>query len=479
MSRETSLRGRLIGAVLGAVALVWIGVSLAGWLRSRHELDELFDAHLAQSAALLVAQISEEGDDEELDLEHAPVLHRYARSVAFQVWERGRTLRLHSKNAPRTRLSAKETGFSHARIDGVRWRVFSTWALERRVLVQMAERVDAREAVSAQIAQHLLLPLLIGLPLLGVGLLLAIGRALAPLRTLADAVAARDPRRLEPVTVARVPREARTLVDRLNELFARIGASLERERAFTADAAHELRTPLAAIRAQAQVALASRSDAERAHALDQVISGCDRAARLSEQLLTLARLEAEEFREGLVPCELGSLAREALAEMAPAAHARGLSLELRAEQPVTVQGDASLLQVLLRNLVDNALRYGAGGGGVQVEVGASGSHAWLRVVDRGPGIPAAERARVLDRFYRGLGNDESGAGLGLAIAARIAALHGAALELDAGPDGSGLAVTLRWTASAQKSTLNATLIERPAPGTGVPHGMVKLDIDKP
>jgi two-component system sensor histidine kinase QseC len=449
MSRTSSLRARLLGGVLGAVSIVWIGVSVAGYLRSRHEMEELLDAHLAQSAALLVAQISESGDEDdeeelELEMEHAPELHRYARNVAFQVWERGRKLRVHSRNAPRTKLSATEQGFSDARADGVRWRVFSTWALDRRVLVQMAERADTRDTVSAQIARHLLAPLLVALPLLGIALLLAIGRALAPLRALADAVAARDPQRLEPVTAERVPSEVGALVERLNELFARIAASLERERAFTADAAHELRTPLAAIRAQAQVARASRNDGERAHALDQVIAGCDRAARLSEQLLTLARLEAGEWRERLVACDLGDVARDVLAEVAPAAHERGVAVELHADAPVAVRGDTALLHVLLRNLVDNALRYGAGGSAVRVEIGRCASQPVLRVVDQGPGIPVAERARVLDRFYRGLGSAESGAGLGLAIAARIAALHGAALELEEGPGGRGLAVIVRW-----------------------------------
>jgi two-component system, OmpR family, sensor histidine kinase QseC len=449
MTGAASLRARLLGGVLGAVAIVWIGVAIAGYLRSRDEMEDLFDAHLAQSAALLVAQISGSGDDDddgelELELEHAPELHRYARNVAFQVWERGRKLRMHSRSAPRTRLSAVEDGFSDASVDGVRWHVFSTWALDRRVLVQMAERADARDAVAAQIAGHLLLPLLVALPLLGVGLLIAIGRALAPLHALASAVASRDPQHLAPVAAERVPREVRALVDRLNELFARIEASLERERAFTADAAHELRTPLAAIRAQAQVAQRARDDAERAHALDQVIAGCDRATRLSEQLLTLARLETGAWRERLVRCDLGDVARAVLAEVAPAAHARGVAVELHADAPVAVLGDAPLLHVLLRNLVDNALRYGAGGSAVRVEIERSAFHPVLRVVDQGPGVPAAERTRVLDRFYRGLGSAESGAGLGLAIAARIVALHGATLTLDEGPDGRGLAVTVRW-----------------------------------
>ena len=253
MTGGPSLRLRLLGGVLAAVALAWIAVGWTGYVEARHELDELFDAHLAQFASLLIAQLSLE-DDDEIELEHAPRLHRYARNAAFQIWERGKRLRVHSRSAPDVRLSEDDEGFSDSTVDGVGWRVFSAWTKGRRALVQVGERRDARAAVSREVAAHLLLPLAVALPLLGAALALAIGRALRPLRDLADAIGGRDPQRLEPVAAPDAPREVRPVVDRLNALFARMAASLERERAFTADAAHELRTPLAAIRAQAQVA---------------------------------------------------------------------------------------------------------------------------------------------------------------------------------------------------------------------------------
>jgi len=440
------LRVRLLAGVLAAVAIVWIAVAAIGWWRARHETEELFDAHLAQSAAVLVALLSGDGDDDELELEldHAPELHRYARNVAFQVWERGKKLRVHSRNAPRVRLSDRETGFADVRIEGAPWRVFSTWAFERRMLVQVGERMDAREAVGAQIARHLIAPLVVALPLLALALSFAIGRALGPLRAIAGAVATRDPHRLEPVVVAGVPREVRPLVERLNALFERIAASLDRERAFTADAAHELRTPLAAIRAQAEVARAAIDDAERRRALDQVIAGCDRAARLAEQLLTLARIEAEAWGERFADCDLASIAREVLAELAQSAHTRGVAVALDAPEAVPVLGDAALLHVLVRNLADNAVRYGAAGGRVRIAVARGAEGVSVRVEDDGPGIAPAERTRVLDRFYRGLGGGESGAGLGLAIAARVAALHGATLSLGEGPGGRGLSVSVAF-----------------------------------
>jgi two-component system sensor histidine kinase QseC len=440
-----SLRTRLLAGVLAAVATAWIAVSVAAYLRARHELEELLDAHLAQSAALLVAQLP--AGEDELDLEHAPELHRYARKVAFQIWEDGRKLRLHSLSAPQERLSPVDRGFSDSTVSGVRWRVFSAWVAGRKALVQVGERSAAREALSRQIALHLLLPLALGLPLLGVALTLAVGRALRPLRALADVVAARDPLRLEPIGAAGVPREVLPLVERLNALFARIAASIEKERAFTADAAHELRTPLAAIRAQAQVAYESADGGERSRALQQVMAGCDRAARLSEQLLTLARLEDAASRKGFEACDLREVARSVLAERAQDAHSRGVALELHAEAPARVQGDAALLHVLLRNLVDNAVRYGAEGGVVRVEAGASARGVVLRVIDRGPGIPAGERGRVLDRFHRLPGSGEPGAGLGLSIVSRIASLHGATLELREGPQGRGLEVSLAFPAA--------------------------------
>jgi two-component system sensor histidine kinase QseC len=284
----------------------------------------------------------------------------------------------------------------------------------------------------------------VALPVLAAALSFAIGRALGSLRAIARAIDARDPKRLEPVSVAHVPAEVRSIVERLNALFDRIAALLERERAFTADAAHELRTPLAAIRAQAQVARESAEEDERSHALDQVMVGCDRAARLSDQLLVMARLDAAEWSQQFAVCDLGEIAREVLGELAQIAHSRGVALELECAGRVEVFGVASLLHILLRNLVDNAIRYGAHRSQVRIETDSRSRDPVLQVCDDGPGIPVEQRDRVLDRFHRGLGHDEPGAGLGLSIVVRIATLHGATLTLGEGPDGRGLEASIRF-----------------------------------
>ncbi len=435
-ARGYSLKRRLLLALLGAVTLVWLATALYSYFDTRHEVSELMDAHLAQSASLIVAQLG--GELEEIDLEHAPQLDRSARRVAFQVWEKGRVLRLHSANAPEQRLSPREQGFSDARLDGKGWRVFSGWDAEHRFLVQVGERDEGRREIAAGVATNLLAPLLVALPVLGVFIWLSVAGALRPLHTLGRLVEERRPESLEPLPAAPVPSEALPLVRSLNSLFERVARSLQNERRFTADAAHELRTPLAALKAQAQVARASSDDDTRRHALDKVLEGCDRAAHLVDQLLTLARLEPGQTSLRGEPCDLRAIAASAIADIAPAALARRVEIELCEGPPARIEGYPALIAVLLRNLLDNAVRYGPDGARVRVEVDTSRDGASLTVLDQGPGIPAEERSKVGQRFYRVLGTGMPGSGLGLSIVDRIAEMHGASVSLSEGPGGKGL-----------------------------------------
>lgn len=444
MTRNISLKARLVGLLLACVALAWLATAALGYAESREETEELFDAHLAQSASLLIAQLGDHAY--EVDTEHAPVLHRYARKVAFQIWEGGRVLRLHSLNAPSERLSASDEGFSDTWVEGERWRVVSAWGAGGKVLVQVGERADARHKIAGEIAVNLLRPVLVVLPLLALAIWLAIGRGLKPLGTLAAQVAEREAGHLAVLDVGPVPREVLPVVEELNALFGRVAASLENERRFTADAAHELRTPLAAIYAQAQAALgavpAAADSPERRRALEKVIDGCQRATRLMEQLLVLARLDADAWRAHLGPVDLHGLSAEVLAEMAPAAVAKDIELALADEAPAVVRGDRQLLRVLLRNLVDNALRYCPAGSTVTVGLPADEGSVRLVVGDNGPGVPPDQREKILQRFYRVLGSEASGSGLGLSIVARIAELHAASLDLGLGEGGRGLAVSV-------------------------------------
>lgn len=435
--KHGSLKGRLLGLTLTTVVAVWIGAAAFTYFDAREEFGEILDAHLAQSAELLVAQTSHDMD--EVETEHAPLPHKYSRRVVFQVWEEGRVLRLHSANAPEQPLAGREQGFTDKVIDGQRWRVFTTWDEHGRNLVHVAELTKDLDELTRDIAGNLLKPLWFSLPILAFLLWLTVTRSLRPLDRLTGEVAQREPDNLAPLDAGTAPREVLPLIERLNRLFVRIDESLQKERRFTADAAHELRTPVAGIRAQAQVARAASGDSERNRALDNAIVGCDRAAHLIDQLLTLARIDTlgDETTE---PCRLRSLAAEVIASLAPTALSRDVRLELMEGEEVSVHGNSILLRILLRNLIDNAARHTPPGTSVRVDVTGTPGQISLSVSDNGPGIPAAELDKLGERFYRPLGTSASGSGLGLSIVKRIVDIHAASLQLSSPAHEKGLSV---------------------------------------
>jgi two-component system sensor histidine kinase QseC len=432
-----SLQGRLLAWVLGAVVAVWLSTAVLTWFDARHELDELLDGHLAQAAALLVAQQAPELDDDHpID---APVLHRYAPKVAFQVFHEGALVQ-RSANAPSQPMVASrgrfKSGFATVQLEGRPWRVFAAHGAERDVQVYVGEQADSRTSIVWAVARSTLWPMALALPLLALAVWWAVSGGVAPLRRLGRALATRPADDTQPVRADDAPAEMRPMVDALNGLFARIGALLDGERRFTADAAHELRTPIAAIRVQAQVALAATDDAQRHHALEATLEGCDRASRLVDQLLTLSRLEAEQAPP-MQRVDLGTIVRPVVAELAPKAIARQQSLDLDTTAPCWVAGNETLLAVLARNLVDNALRYSPPGARVRVRVAQAGDRVVLSVEDDGPGLSAQDLQRLGERFFR-----VTGSGLGWSIAQRIAAVHGAALTAQRSVSLGGLAVEL-------------------------------------
>ena len=435
-----SIKARLLALALAAIVLVWLAAVGFTYFDARREIDELLDAHLAQAASLLIAQTAH--DMEQIETEHA-ASHKYSPKVAFQIWEHGRRLRLHSANAPDEPLGAQTTGFSGRVIDGIRWRVYSTWDPSGELLIHVGERAAVRDELAGEISKHLLQPLLYALPLLAVLLWFAVSRGLKPLVRLAADVGRREPTNLAPLDAEGAPTEVRPLTAQLNRLFARVTSSLENERRFTADAAHELRTPLAGIRAQVQVARAASKESERERALDQAIRACDRTTHLVEQLLTLARLDRAESAPRQ-SCRLRAVADDVIAEAAPVAHEAGISLTLEDGDDAEVPGVPELLHVLLRNLVDNAVRYSPEGATVRVTIGRRAARSFIAVTDEGPGIAPEEHNKVLERFYRGLGTGKPGAGLGLSIVKRIAELHDAELKLEPGENGRGLRATVAF-----------------------------------
>ena len=436
-----SVRRRLLAMLLGGVMLVWAGAAVVTAWETRTEMQELLDAHLAQSASLLAAQIVHDFD--EIEMEHAQPLHKYAHNVAFQVWERGRTLLLHSADAPATRLAGTEEGFADVSLQGRAWRVFSVWDAGHEYLIQVGESVEAREHLAREILEKLVQPLLFSIPLLGILIWVAVGASLKPVGRIGTALARRDPGFLAPIE-DEVPVEIAPMVDRLNILLGRVQSSLDNERRFTSDAAHELRTPLAALKTQLQVAKGAGSDVERERAINHALQAGDRATRLVEQLLTLSRLDHDTLLQHAETVDLHQIAADVLAELALAASGKHIRLSLTGKPGAAVTGQAGLLRILTRNLVDNAVRYSPPDTEVEVRIGKEHGRTTLEVQDQGPGIPVSERENVLRRFHRIAGEDTSGSGLGLSIVTRIADLHQARLELLDGLNGMGLRVRVTF-----------------------------------
>jgi two-component system sensor histidine kinase QseC len=437
-----SLRRRLLGLLLGGVSAAWLVTMAFSYIDAHHEVDELFDAQLAQAAQTLLALASHDEDDGIEDLGEAT--HKYQRRMRFQIWRSDGTLLMHSKNAPKSPLTV-ETGFSETRTgpDG-HWRHFSHWNEDHSMQVQVSENHHIRDELIGHIAWRLLFPALFGLPLIGLWVWLATRRGFASLDGIARQIASRDPQQLQPVQPATAPEEIRTLLESLNGLFQRVEHTLEAERRFTADAAHELRTPLAALQAQLQVAQRARDCEERDRSMNQLQSGLTRAAHLVDQMLHLARLDPESGLPDPKPVDLASLAEEVCADLGPQILAKNIDFDLTATPDSKVTGQAEWLRVLIRNLVDNAVRYTPEGGQVRVDVARKNAFVTFSVADSGPGIPVDERESVLRRFHRLDQGSQPGSGLGLAIVARIAELHGAVLKLDTLNTPKGLFVTVQF-----------------------------------
>jgi two-component system sensor histidine kinase QseC len=437
-----SVRRRLLVTLMSATIVVWTATAVVSYYDARTEVYDLFDAQLAQAAQVLMSLVEHEMQEELretrsgvsekkliTELEEHLAGHRYEKKVAFQIWVGRDRYVFRSPQAPAVPLSIADSGFSNETIDNHRWRVVTLSEEGGLIRVQVGERFEIRRDLIHRITLRLLAPLIIGLPLLALVIWASVGRSLVPFSRLARDIAARDPSSLQPVGVNPIPVEARPLVNALNALFARLGQAFEREKRLTADAAHELRTPLAGLRTQAEVAQRATDESEKHNALSQLVKGVDRTTRLVEQLLTMARLDPDIGLQDFQDVELREIVSEVLAELSNSAIERGIDIELQGEGTHIVRGNAEALRVLVRNLVDNAIRYTPQAGRVVVSIASTRNQIGLTVSDNGPGIVPDERERVFERFYRGHESPAGGSGLGLSIVRRIAALHDASVIL--------------------------------------------------
>jgi two-component system OmpR family sensor kinase/two-component system sensor histidine kinase QseC len=432
----TSIRTRLLIALL---ALVGAASLLAGTLTYRRVLAEtslLFDYQLRQMALSLRSQVSM-APRLELPPDEADA------DFVIQIWDLyGARMYLSRPGLPLINQTA--LGYANVLVAGQAWRTYGLKTLDG--VIQIAQPVRVREELARAAALRVVIPLLLLLPLLGTATVGVISSGLLPLQRVAKEVERRDAHSLAPIAASRLPEEVAPLVQELNRLLARLSAAFDTQRAFVADAAHELRSPLTAVRLELQLLDRAPDEAARTRARANLGAAVERAIHLLEQLLTLARNEPRDEVE-LSPTALEGPAAEGIADAHALAAARRTDLSLEAEPNTLVLANRDALRTLVRNLVDNAVRYTPPGGKVQIRVRNSSNRALLEVTDSGPGIPARERERVFDRFHRRVGAPEGGSGLGLAIVKAIAERHDARISLDDAP-GGGLHVSVSFPRAA-------------------------------
>jgi two-component system sensor histidine kinase QseC len=455
----TSMRRRTLALVLGLMLLGTLAMTLFNYFDSTHEVEEIYDAQLAHSARLLQGLMrTPVREEERAGLyrafnealaqagQRSKPGHPYESKLAFQVWDASGHLLVHSAGAPSLESPSQQEGFAALELGPHKWRGFLLRDTSTGLLIWTGERDDVRRELVTSIVRHTLFPTLLGSLLLAALLWWAIGWGLAPLRNMAAVIRARHADSLQPLQLEPLPSELAPMQAALNRLLGQIEQLLERERRFIADAAHELRTPLAVLRVHVQNATQARDEAERQQSLGYLLGGIDRATRVVNQLLTLARMEPLIERGEMAQVDVLALVRETLAELTPWVLKQGLELDLEAEEgDYHLNADPGSLGIALQNLVTNAVNHSPAGGRLHVRLSADAQRLLLQVEDQGPGIPAEDLERVFERFYsRGT---VQGAGLGLAIVQSIARRHAGQIRLR-NLDSGGLQASLELPRSA-------------------------------
>jgi two-component system sensor histidine kinase QseC len=462
-----SIRKFLLVYISLAVLFITTLSSIEDYYLSQEDVRAHMDALLEQMGLSFAAIISTSLESKnnfnviETEIEHTQDQSRYLYFVSgnqtrnkfftqskyyFQLWDDGGKLLLSSAKLNRLNLDVATTGISDVNIRGVQWRIFKVHDPQNHISYVVGEKYNARDQLLHRIALNNFYSILLVFPVSALLIWLIVGYGFKSLRRITNDISNRAPSYLEPVDTNEVPVEIRPLIEELNSLFARLHDAFEREKRFAGDAAHELRTPLAALKTQVQVALTTTDKEEQNILFQSLIPSVDRLVHIVQQLLTLSRLVPEAARiYDIVDINLSKISAEIIAQLVPSAIEKNIEISLDAPQTVMMKGNLTGLNVLIRNLVDNAIRYTPEKGAVTVEIFEEGDkYVVLRVSDTGPGIPEEMRSRVFERFYRGMGNDTSGSGLGLAIVQQIVHIHHAKVELHSPQKGTGLIMEVKF-----------------------------------
>ena len=446
-----SLRKFLLFSILFTMLVIGGATIGGGYRASVHEVEELFDAQLSRSARLMLGLVLAEvnlghvkeftenvqenilalSDRMNIEDEISQHGHFYELKLAYQVWDSYGNMLLRSANAPLQPMSDLQQGYANQFFSQQHWRTFSLWDSKQRYLVIAAERDDVRTELVDKITFQMTWPFILLVPLLGLFVWYFVGRGLKPLEQIANEIGSRKTEYLEPLKTQQAPVEIKPLVDELNRLFESLAHAFDKEKRFTSDAAHELRTPLSALKVHLQVLENSETAEDKQRQLEAIHQGVDRAGHLVDQLLGLARLEPQAIRavQKLESIDLHALCVDVMSEIYPLAREKNQEISLSGDEKLSVQGYPYPLQSMLTNLLSNSVTYTPEGGEIQLEIKQDLKTVNIWVHDSGPGIPESSRQSVLSRFKKVEGRIQSGSGIGLSIVKRVADLHGMQLEL--------------------------------------------------
>jgi two-component system sensor histidine kinase QseC len=462
-----SIRNQLLFRLISISIILVGGTAWFAYQDVRHETRELFDAQLARSARLIlslaqsqninggfskiqeyldenglaVRYIDTDGQDKKLN---EKIAHVYETKLSFQIWDNEGNLLVKSYNAPLQPITDKQAGFSNTVIDNYGWRSFSLRSSNEQYLCITAERIDVRNDLTGKISNDLFYMFIILIPALFLIMFFSIYQGLKPLQRLAAQINRRSGDNLDLIANANDHAEISTIKNALNRLLKRLNETLAREKRITSDAAHELRTPLAAIRLHTELARSAKNQQQQNESLDQVIHSVDRTTHLVEQLLTLARLEPELLARDFTEIDLTALIIEESALLSPLAIDKNIEIAFNETPGMPIHGNDSSLRLLIRNLLTNAIAYTPANGSINISLTQKKKQTILIVEDNGPGISEEDRKRVLERFYRAENHQVSGCGIGLSIVDRVVQMHCGRLQLCQADGGQGLKVIIQF-----------------------------------
>jgi two-component system sensor histidine kinase QseC len=437
----TSLRTRLFAILVAATGLIWLCAVAWIYIQTKNEVEHVLDTRL-QEAARMVQSLVTNSDgagshNTQAALAVVPEQTSYERQLSCQIWSLDGRLVARSSGAPNERLSDHPNGFSEQVVNGETWRVYAVEDATKGIRVMVGDRLGLRERLVTDLIKGLLAPTLLIIPLLGLLIWTSLGRGLRPLQNMAEELQKRDAEDMRAIDARHAPREIRPVVGALNKLFEKVDAARRHEREVTAFAAHELRTPLAGLKTQAQIAMTAADPAIKAGALQQILVSVDRTSRLVRQLLAVARLDARADIERNDHVNVGKMLEDVAAALSPTSDQIRVILDPALHQ-TSLRTNLELLTVALRNLFENALQHMPNGGTARWSVQRGSGRLLIALEDEGPGIPEEELSHVANRFFRGRHRSASGSGLGLAIVELALRRLNASLTLKNRSDRTGL-----------------------------------------